>query len=80
MYPNVLTAIVIVYKYFMIVFLCQVFELLEGRPFYTLHGHKAPPMAVAFSPSGGHFASVGADDQVSDGVGGAGKVCSCEGL
>lgn len=43
----------------------QVFDLIEGRPYYTLHGHKAPPMGVAFSQTGEHFASVGADEQVS---------------
>ena len=43
----------------------QIFELIEGRPFYTLHGHKGPVMGVAFSPSGEFFSSVGADEQVS---------------
>ena len=42
----------------------QIFELIEGRPFYTLHGHKGPVMGVAFSPSGEFFSSVGADEQV----------------
>ena len=44
--------------------LSQIFELIEGRPFYTLHGHKGPVMGVAFSPSGEFFSSVGADEQV----------------
>jgi centriolar protein POC1 len=44
--------------------LLQIFELIEGRPFYTLHGHKGPVMGVAFSPSGEFFSSVGADEQV----------------
>ena len=42
----------------------QIFDLIEGRPFYTLHGHKGPVMGVAFSPSGEFFASAGADEQV----------------
>ncbi len=42
----------------------KIFDLIEGRPFYTLHGHKAPPMGVAFSPTGEFFSSVGADEQV----------------
>lgn len=45
-------------------FILQIFDVIEGRPYYTLHGHKAPPMGVAFSPSGEYFASVGADEQV----------------
>ena len=44
----------------------QIFDLIEGRPYYTLHGHKAPPMGVAFSPAGEYFASVGADEQVRE--------------
>ena len=49
-------------------FLLQIFELIEGRPFYTLHGHKGPVMDVAFSPSGEFFSSVGADEQVRNNI------------
>ena len=42
----------------------KIFDLIEGRPFYTLHGHKAPVLDAAFSPSGEFFASGGADEQV----------------
>lgn len=41
-----------------------IFDLLEGRPIYTLSGHKGPITAASFSPSGEHFASGGADSQV----------------
>ena len=42
----------------------QIFDLVEGRPYYTLHGHKAGVLGVDFSPSGEFFSSVGADEQV----------------
>ena len=42
----------------------QIWDLHEGSLFYTLHGHKGPALAVAFSPTGDLFASAGADDQV----------------
>lgn len=38
--------------------------MLEGRLFYTLHGHQGPCTAVAFSKSGEYFASGGSDEQV----------------
>lgn len=40
------------------------FDLLEGRPLYTLQGHNGPIIAAAFSASGDHFASGGNDEQV----------------
>lgn len=43
----------------------KIFDLLEGRPIYTLSGHKGAISAAAFSFSGEHFASGGADEQVS---------------
>lgn len=43
----------------------MIFDLLEGRPIYTLSGHKGPISAISFSPSGDHFASGGTDSQVS---------------
>lgn len=42
----------------------KVFDLLEGRLFYTLHGHQGPVTAVSFSRSGDYFASGGSDEQV----------------
>lgn len=42
----------------------QIFDLVEGRLYYTLHGHKAGALGVDFSPTGEFFASVGADEQV----------------
>ena len=39
-------------------------DLIEGRLFYTLHGHKGPATAAAFSSTGEYFASGGADEQV----------------
>jgi len=41
-----------------------VFDLLEGRLFYTLHGHQGPVTAVTFSRSGDYFSSGGSDEQV----------------
>ena len=43
----------------------KVFDLLEGRLFYTLHGHQGPVTAVAFSRGGDYFSSGGSDEQVS---------------
>ncbi|TPP62313.1 POC1 centriolar protein A [Fasciola gigantica] len=40
------------------------FDLLEGRPLYTLQGHAGPVTAAVFSASGDHFASGGSDEQV----------------
>uniref|UniRef100_A0A672SJB8 POC1 centriolar protein homolog B n=1 Tax=Sinocyclocheilus grahami TaxID=75366 RepID=A0A672SJB8_SINGR len=42
----------------------KILDLLEGRLIYTLHGHKGPVLAVAFSRDGDLFASGGADSQV----------------
>ncbi|CAG5120677.1 unnamed protein product [Candidula unifasciata] len=42
----------------------KIFDLLEGRIFYTLHGHQGPVTAVTFSTSGDYFASGGHDEQV----------------
>ncbi|CAF1130013.1 unnamed protein product [Adineta steineri] len=42
----------------------KVFDLLEGRLIYTLHGHQGPAMSVAFSKQGDYFASGGQDQQV----------------
>ena len=42
----------------------KVFDLLEGRLFYTLHGHQGPVTAVTFSRSGDYFSSGGSDEQV----------------
>lgn len=39
-------------------------DLVEGRLFYTLHGHEGAVNAAAFSPLGDFFASGGADQQV----------------
>ena len=47
-----------------IILLNQIFDLVEGRPYYTLHGHKAGVLGVDFSPTGEFFSSVGADEQV----------------
>ena len=47
-----------------VVFCVQIFDLVEGRPYYTLHGHKAGVLGVDFSPTGEFFSSVGADEQV----------------
>lgn len=41
---------------------------MEGRPYYTLHGHKAAVMDVDFSPTGEFFSSVGSDEQVCTSV------------
>jgi len=38
--------------------------LLEGRPFYTLHGHQQSATAVNFNRSGDFFATGGQDDKV----------------
>lgn len=43
----------------------KIFDLLEGRPLYTLNGHRGPVTAVGFSCLGAEFASGGADEQVS---------------
>ncbi|KAF6772130.1 hypothetical protein AHF37_09122 [Paragonimus kellicotti] len=43
----------------------KIFDLLEGRPLYTLQGHTGPVTAAAFSASGDHFASGGNDEQVN---------------
>ena len=43
----------------------KIMDLIEGRLFYTLHGHKGPATAAAFSSDGSYFASGGADEQVS---------------
>ena len=51
----------------------QIFDLVEGRPYYTLHGHKAGALGVDFSPTGEFFASVGADEQVRGGI--EGELC-----
>jgi len=37
----------------------QVWDLVEGRLFYTLRSHEGPVTACAFSPSGDFFASAG---------------------
>ncbi|CAF1576976.1 unnamed protein product, partial [Rotaria sordida] len=42
----------------------KIFDLLEGRLIYTLHGHQGPAMSVAFSKQGDYFASGGQDQQV----------------
>ena len=42
----------------------KIMDLIEGRLFYTLHGHKGPATAAAFSATGEYFASGGADEQV----------------
>ena len=42
----------------------RVFDLLEGRPYYTLHGHRGPVTAAAFARDGHHFASGGTDEQL----------------
>ena len=41
----------------------QVWDLVEGRLFYTLHGHEGAANACAFSPAGDFFASGGTDQQ-----------------
>ena len=38
-------------------------DLVEGRLFYTLHGHEGAVNGCAFSPGGDFFASGGADQQ-----------------
>ena len=38
--------------------------MLEGKIFYTLHGHQGPSLSVAFSKGGDYFASAGTDEQV----------------
>lgn len=43
----------------------KIFDLLEGRPIYTLSGHKGSITAAAFSSTGDQFASGGADEQVN---------------
>lgn len=45
----------------------KIMDLIEGRLFYTLHGHKGPATAAAFSSTGEYFASGGADEQVTFG-------------
>jgi centriolar protein POC1 len=42
----------------------KIFDLLEGRLIYTLHGHQGPATSVAFSKQGDYFASGGQDQQV----------------
>ena len=42
----------------------KMWDLIEGRPFYTLRGHTGPVESCAFSPEGDYFASAGADQQV----------------
>ncbi|KAL7060706.1 hypothetical protein AAHC03_09222 [Spirometra sp. Aus1] len=42
----------------------KIFDLLEGRPLYTLNGHRGAATAVGFSSTGALFASGGADEQV----------------
>ena len=42
----------------------KIFDLLEGKIFYTLHGHQGPSLSVAFSKGGEYFASAGTDEQV----------------
>ncbi len=42
----------------------KIFDLLEGRPIYTLNGHKGAVTAAAFSAIGTEFASGGSDEQV----------------
>eukprot|EP00117_Sycon_ciliatum_P042242 scpid69615/ scgid0795/ POC1 centriolar protein homolog B; WD repeat domain 51B len=42
----------------------KVVDLLEGRLFYTLHGHQDAALSATFSPSGQHFCSTGADGKV----------------
>jgi len=39
-------------------------DLLEGRLFYTLHGHQSAASSVVFSRNGEFFASGSADEQV----------------
>ena len=41
----------------------KVWDLVEGRLFYTLHGHEGAVNACEFSPSGEFFASGGSDMQ-----------------
>ena len=42
----------------------KVFDILEGRLFYTVHAHQGPVTAVATSKDGEFFATGGADEQV----------------
>lgn len=42
----------------------KVWDLREGRLFYTLFGHEGATLGLNFSPAGDFFASGGADDQV----------------
>ena len=41
----------------------KVWDLQEGRLFYTLHGHEGPVNACAFSPAGDFFSSCATDSQ-----------------
>ena len=41
----------------------KVWDLVEGRLFYTLHSHEGAVHACEFSPAGDFFASAGADVQ-----------------
>lgn len=42
----------------------KVWDVREGRLFYTVHGHERSTLGVGFSPAGDYFASCGADGQV----------------
>ena len=43
----------------------KVWDIREGRLFYTVHGHEGATLGVDFSPAGDFFASCSADEQVS---------------
>ena len=42
----------------------RLLDLLEGRPIYTLHGHKGSVTSCTFSSNGDYFASGSQDKQV----------------
>jgi WD40 repeat protein len=45
----------------------KVLDVLEGRLFYTVHGHQGPATAITISKEGDFFATGGADEQVTVG-------------
>lgn len=42
----------------------KVWDVREGRLFYTVHGHEGSALGVDFSPTGDYFASCSVDEQV----------------
>lgn len=42
----------------------KIWDLREGRLFYTVYGHEGITLGVEYSPTGEYFASCGADEQV----------------